>query len=244
MKKVLTLMFMALLVAVLPVMAQDGPDKSEQMIHAQLRFITEKAHLTKKEYRSFAPIYIEYNKALLELNKDQQPGMKPGGMGMPQGMPQGMPGGIGMPFDFHPDQKQQEYGKKWAEINDNYRVKLEKALPDSTRQKIGMAQWELSQKIWQEWAEKGREAMERQFGHMGAPGPNVGGGPDSLWLKNMERDHPEAVQQWREMDARREQWVNNYWRQWHFPGQTMPGQRPQPWQMPGYGPKPSGNEKK
>lgn len=242
MKKVQILMFMALLVAILPVKAQDRPDMSEQMIHAQLRFITEKAHLTKKEYRSFAPIYLEYNKALFELNKDQMPVMGPGVLGGT-----GIPGGMGMPFDFRPDQKQQEYGKKWATINDTYRVKLEKALPDSTRQKIGMAQWELGQKIWQEWAEKGREAMERQFGHMPQPGerPGMGGErPDSLWLKNLEREHPEVVQRWREMDARREHWGDNYWRQWHFPGQTVPGQRPPQWQMHGYGPAPVNNGNK
>ncbi|HBA12800.1 MAG TPA: hypothetical protein DCW98_02355, partial [Bacteroidales bacterium] len=47
-----------------------------------------------------------------------------------------------------------EYVKEWREINDSYQKKLEKALPDSTRFKIGVAQWQLGQKIWQEWVQQ------------------------------------------------------------------------------------------
>ena len=47
-----------------------------------------------------------------------------------------------------------EFVKEWREINDSYQKKLEKALPDSTRFKIGVAQWQLGQKIWQEWVQQ------------------------------------------------------------------------------------------
>ena len=56
-----------------------------------------------------------------------------------------------------------DYVKEWKEINDAYQKKLEKALPDTTRVKIGVAQWQLGQKIWQEWADQNQRDMDKRI---------------------------------------------------------------------------------
>jgi|GEM_PF-4462437 len=218
------LVFAMSLLTVIPLGAQNANadrnvNKDEQMIHAQLRFIVERAHLTRREYRNFAPIYIEYTKSLLELNQAQE-----------EKRSQTEPSGMGMPFDFRPDIEQmQEYGRRWGEIDETYRKKLSKALPDSTCVKIGIAQWELNEKIWKEWEEKGREMMERRFGHMGM---GEDANMDTAQMRRFEEMRKNGEQRWRELNSQHERWGQNYWNQWHFPGQ--PGQWPgQPGQWPG-----------
>lgn len=128
-------------------------EMDEQMINAQLRYIKEKSDLTRREYQRFALIYMEYNKALYELNKSLIPQNNDG-----NGLFSNMPLGIRL------NEQSEEYYEKWNQINKTYREKLEKQLPDSTRQKIGIAQWELGQRIWKEWAEKSQKTQERQMG--------------------------------------------------------------------------------
>ncbi len=125
----------------------------EQMINAQLRYIKEKAELTRREYQRFAVIYLEYNKALYELNRSLIPQNN-----RRDNFFNDMPLGIRL------NEQSEDYYKKWNEINRSYIEKLEKQLHDSTRQKIGIAQWELGQRIWKEWSEKSRKNMERQIG--------------------------------------------------------------------------------
>ena len=60
-----------------------------------------------------------------------------------------------------------EYIRRWSEINKDYMDKLEKALPDSTRQKVAIAQFELGQKIWGRWSDENRQNTERQSRMMG-----------------------------------------------------------------------------
>ena len=67
--------------------------------------------------------------------------------------------------ELKPDSR--EYMQRWQAINDDYMKKLDKALPDSTRQKVGVAQWELGQKIWGQWSDQNRLNSERQFRMMG-----------------------------------------------------------------------------
>ncbi|HZK02853.1 MAG TPA: hypothetical protein VFC94_00395 [Bacteroidaceae bacterium] len=125
----------------------------EQMINAQLRYIKEKAELTRREYQRFAVIYLEYNKALYELNRSFIPKNQKRDNFLND-----------MPLGIRFNGQSEDYYKKWNEINRSYIEKLEKQLHDSTRQKIGIAQWELGQRIWKEWSEKSRKNMERQIG--------------------------------------------------------------------------------
>ena len=166
------------------VMAQE---RDEQMINASLRFIKENANLTKKEYEKFAKIYIEYNEALVKLNRELKP-------------------------------ESRDYMKRWQEINSDYMKKLDKALPDSTRQKVGVAQWELGQKIWGERSEQNRQYSERQFQMMGEwnrINPQFMMQPH---IYDFQRHRQFEMQQ---ADAQQQQWWENYWRNWGEPDTAM-----------------------
>lgn len=126
--------------------AQSQPSMDD-MLNAQLRFIKEKAELSKKEYQSFAKIYIEYNKSLFELNESQVKPVEPGGV----------------PFRMPTREEADAYMKRWKEINDTYVQKLEKQLSEDARRRIGKAQWELGQKIWKEWSERMEKEAARRI---------------------------------------------------------------------------------
>lgn len=167
-----------------PVCAQTPSDRDEQMINASLRFIKEKATLTKKEYQKFAKIYSEYNEELAKLNRELKP-------------------------------DNQDYMKRWSSINNEYNNKLEKELADTTRRKIGMAQWELSQKIFEQFSQQNRQEMDVQT---------------QMWMRSAQINHPFMMMQPQVMDARRRQmenmeqlseqqrqWRENFRKNWHLP---------------------------
>lgn len=176
-------LFVAVILCSTSVFAQDK--MNEEMLNAQLRFIKENANLTKREYQKFAKIYLEYNEQLFELNKNQQKQVH---------------GGI-VPFMFGaPPSSDNEYMKKWKEINDDYLEKLSEALPDSTRAKIGKAQWELGQKFWSQLAERNKQVMERQ-------------------MQNMQMFQQMV---WKEMAERRFEWRRNFKEGWQIPDSVAP----------------------
>lgn len=112
-----------------------------------------------------------------------------------------------------------DYMKRWSQINDEYMKKLEKALPDTTRQKIGVAQWELGQKVWNQRAEQNRQHAERQFQMMGQ------------WTMinpqfRMMQPHMFDFQRMRQQemqqdDQKQQQWWENYWQNWQAPDSAM-----------------------
>lgn len=163
--------------------AQDN--MNEEMLNAQLRFIKENANLSKREYQKFAKIYMEYNERLFELNKDQQEQVEKGFT----------------PFMFGHQSTNSDYMKRWKEINDDYLEKLSDNLSDSTRAKIGKAQWELGQKIWSQWAERNRRIMERQV-----------------------QQNIQMYQQmiWKEMSEQRFEWRRNFKEGWQIPDSVIP----------------------
>lgn len=164
------------------VFAQDS--MNEEMINAQLRFIKENAELTKREYQKFAKIYIEYNERLFELNKGQQ----------------GRNQNPISSFMFGAPSGNREYMKKWKEINDDYLEQLSEALSESTRAKVGKAQWELGQKMWSQYAERNKKIMERQ-------------------MQNMQM-YQQMV--WKEMSERRFEWRRNFKEGWQIPDSVVP----------------------
>ncbi len=195
-----------------PVFSQD---LDEEMINAQLRFIKENARLTKREYQRFAKIYLEYNVQLFELNKEQM--QKAGANRNSESNPFG---GM-MPFSPGRDMPEaNEYMKKWNEINSSYLKKLEENLPDSTREKIGIAQWELGQRIWKQWSEQNEKMMSQQIEEM--------------------RKRNEQI--WNQMSQQRNQWWQNYWKQWPAPDSIDVNGKKVPFSMhdnqfgPGFGP--------
>lgn len=164
--------------------AQSQTERDEQMINASLRFIKEKAVLSKKEYQKFAKIYSEYNEALAKLNRELKP-------------------------------DNPEYMKRWNSINSDYNGKLDKELADSTRRKIGMAQWELSQKIFEQFSQQHRQEMDAQT---------------QMWMRSAQLNHPFMMMQPQVIEARRRQmenmqqlseqqrqWRENFRRNWHLP---------------------------
>ena len=111
-----------------------------------------------------------------------------------------------------------DYMKRWQTINDDYMKKLDKALPDSTRQKVGMAQWELGQKVWGQWSEQNRNTTERQFQMMGQwnqMNPQFMMQPHIMDFQRM-RQH-----EMQQADAQQQQWWDNYWRNWGQPDTAM-----------------------
>lgn len=175
-------------------------ENDQQMLNAQLRFISEKAKLTKKEYQKFAKIYLEYNQQLMQLNREQYP----------EGTPMNM---FSMPMG-RADFGRNSYSEKWNKINSEYRSKLEKALPDSTISKIGMAQFELGQKIWKQWADENMKIQEQQIEfwrdmEMHSV-PNQMG---EIFFRNHEN--------WREVSRQQEEWWKKYWQNWDAPDSFM-----------------------
>lgn len=178
MKRLLTILGMLFAMS-LCAFAAAQEDRDEQMINASLRFIKEKANLTKKEYQKFAGIYTEYNEQLAKLNRELKP--------------------------ENPD-----YLKRWNTVNDEYTSKLKKELPDTTRTKIGIAQWELGQKIWNQWSERNRHEMDMQT---------------QMWIRSAQVNRQFWMMQPQVMDARRHQmehmeryseqqrqWWENFWK--------------------------------
>ena len=111
-----------------------------------------------------------------------------------------------------------EYMKRWQAINDDYMQKLNKALPDSTRQKVSIAQWELGQKVWGQRSEQNRMNTERQFQMMGQwnqMNPQFMMQPH---IFDFQRFRQREMQQ---ADAQQEQWWENYWRNWGEPDTAM-----------------------
>lgn len=107
-----------------------------------------------------------------------------------------------------------DYMKRWSAINDDYMDKLSKALPDSTRQKIGVAQFQLGQKIWQKWSDQNREHLEQQmqaFGQWNRMNPQFMMAPHMFDFQRMQQMNMEHASQ------QQHQWWNNYWRNWEMP---------------------------
>ena len=111
-----------------------------------------------------------------------------------------------------------DYMKRWQEINSDYMKKLDKALPDSTRQKVGVAQWELGQKVWGERSEQTRQNSERQFQMMGQwnmMNPQFMMQPH---FYDFQRHRQREIQQ---EDEQQQQWWENYWRNWGEPDTAL-----------------------
>lgn len=103
------------------------------------------------------------------------------------------------------------YMSSWSAINEEYMKGMEKALADSTRRKIGVAQWELGQKIWNEWAQQNHENARQQFFMMGQW--------DRMNPQSMMRPHMFDLQRRHEFEMehageQQQQWWENYWRNW------------------------------
>lgn len=207
------LVFVGIILLSLPALAQNAvadADAFTEMTNAQLRFIKENAQLTKKEYKKFAVLYVDYVNALYKLNSSSMPGSHQVNGSSPMF--------FGMPFDFRPDSRQQEdYMKKWNEINETYRSGMEKQLSEDARKRIADAQWKLGQKIWEEWTERSRHNAQQ----------NV--------MQYMQH-RPEIERHWREMMNNQHEWWNNYWHSWGEPGRFDrpfgPDSRQQQFQAP------------
>lgn len=118
--------------------------------------------------------------------------------------------------ELKPDSR--DYMKRWQTINDDYMKKLEKALPDSTRQKVSVAQFELGQKVWAQRTEQNRQHAERQFQMMGQW--------NQMNPQFMMQPHIYDFQRFRQRemqqdDAQQQQWWENYWRNWGEPDTAM-----------------------
>ncbi len=111
-----------------------------------------------------------------------------------------------------------EYMKRWQSINDDYMQKLNKALPDSTRQKVGLAQWELGQKVWNQWSEQNREHTEQQFRMMGQWNQM---NPQFMMQPHMFDFQRLRMRQMQQANEQQEQWWENYWHNWGEPDSAM-----------------------
>lgn len=111
-----------------------------------------------------------------------------------------------------------DYMKRWQAINDDYMKKLDKALPDSTRQKVGIAQWELGQKVWGERSEQNRQNTERQFQMMGQWNQM---NPQFMMQPHMYDFQRFRQREMQQADAQQQQWWDNYWRNWGQPDTAM-----------------------
>ena len=111
-----------------------------------------------------------------------------------------------------------DYMKRWQEINRDYMQKLDKALPDTTRQKVGIAQWELGQKIWSQRNEQNRNHAEQEFRMMGQWNQM---NPQFMMQPHMfdfQRFRQRQIQQDNEQQ---QQWWENYWNNWGKPDSAM-----------------------
>jgi len=111
-----------------------------------------------------------------------------------------------------------EYMKRWQEINSDYMQKLDKALPDSTRQKVGVAQWELGQKIWGQRSEQNRYTAERQFQMMGEWNRM---NPQFMMQPHMFDFQRHRQREFQQADEQQQQWWENYWKNWGEPDTAM-----------------------
>ena len=111
-----------------------------------------------------------------------------------------------------------EYMKRWQSINDDYMQKLNKALPDSTRQKVGLAQWELGQKVWNQWSEQNREHTEQQFRMMGQWNQM---NPQFMMQPHMYDFQRFRQREMQQANEQQQQWWENYWRNWGQPDSSM-----------------------
>ena len=111
-----------------------------------------------------------------------------------------------------------DYMKRWQEINSDYMQKLDKALPDSTRQKVGIAQWELGQKVWGERSEQTRIHTERQFQMMGQWNQM---NPQFMIQPHMYDFQRHRQREMQQADEQQQQWWENYWRNWGQPDTAM-----------------------
>ena len=111
-----------------------------------------------------------------------------------------------------------DYMKRWQEINSGYMQKLDKALPDSTRQKVGVAQWELGQKVWGQRSEQTRMTSERQFQMMGQWNQM---NPQFMMQPHMYDFQRFRQREMQQADEQQQQWWENYWRNWGEPDTAM-----------------------
>jgi len=111
-----------------------------------------------------------------------------------------------------------DYMKRWQEINSDYMQKLDKALPDSTRQKVGIAQWELGQKVWGERIEQTRKYTERQFQMMGQWNMM---NPQFMMQPHIFDYRRHFQHEMQQADEQQQQWWENYWRNWGQPDTAM-----------------------
>lgn len=107
-----------------------------------------------------------------------------------------------------------DYMKRWSSVNKDYMDKLEKALPDTTRQKIGVAQFELGQKIWRQRSEQNRQNTERQFRVMGQWNQM---NPQFMIQPHMYDFQRHRQREMQQDDEQQQQWWENYWRNWQRP---------------------------
>ncbi|OPZ49380.1 MAG: hypothetical protein BWY95_00089 [Bacteroidetes bacterium ADurb.BinA104] len=103
-----------------------------------------------------------------------------------------------------------EYVKEWREINDSYQKKLEKALPDSTRFKIGVAQWQLGQKIWQEWVQQNQRDMDQRLKMW----QNWAEANRQMMRSHIFDYHQRNRQEWENAAEQQREWWENYWKNW------------------------------
>lgn len=157
------------------------------MLNAQLRFIKENASLSRTEYRRFARIYKEYHLALVELNSEYA--------------------GHGMAWAA-PNDSSNSYLQRWSIINETYGEDLERYLSEDARIRIGKAQWELGQVLWQRWAQEHKKMIELQMQQF------------------------QAYQQmyWKEMTEKRMEWRRNFIQGWQLPDSAVRGYGPPAWQ--------------
>ena len=96
--------------------------------------------------------------------------------------------------------------------------KLDKALPDSTRQKVGVAQWELGQKIWGQRSEQNRNTAQRQFQMMGQWNMM---NPQFMMQPHMFDFQRHRQREMQQADEQQQQWWENYWRNWGEPDTAL-----------------------
>lgn len=185
-------------------------EKQEKMIYAQLKFIMEKAQLTKKEYSKFSKIYIAYQKELFDLNESNMSVQKHEYEELSDVRNSYMP--------FAPAKPSNEFFEKWQKINGDYLSKLEKNLSENTRQKIGAAQLELNQKLWNRWSQDSQRDFRRSLGAYGMMGFNMqhGGMPFSPRQNLFVAPNYTDIHNWLRNNPQEQERLKNqreYWQQ-------------------------------
>ena len=245
MKRVFFILIMSVLMVMSGFAQNPDENRQEQMIYAQLKFIMEKAQLTKKEYSKFSKIYIAYQKELFDLNESNMSVQKHEYEELSDVRNSYMP--------FAPAKPSNEFFEKWQKINGDYLSKLEKNLSENTRQKIGTAQLELNQKLWNRWSQDSQRDFRRNLGAYGMMGFNMGhpnffvapnvqdiqywlhGNPQEQERLKQQREywqqHPEEFKEfqirmseqqrqnqerWNNLSGERNNWNQNFRRAWHL----------------------------